>query len=136
MKTNFSAIALALAATSTATKFSVSGDGYLSENGKQISASKGAVEFQNQGTEFTVSDGFLSTSDGQKVYVGSVGDILYGSQNGDSGFSIENGELKWSHGGFYACPLDQLFQTIRLGATRKDGVTPGDDCSPIVLTQV
>ena len=70
------------------------------------------------------------------VYVGSRGDVLYGSQSGDSGFSIENGKLTWSHGSFYACPLDELFQTIKLGAVRKDNQTPGDDCSPIVLTQV
>lgn len=70
------------------------------------------------------------------VYVGSNGDVLYGSQSGDSGFSIEGGKLTWSHGSFYACPLDELFQTIKLGAVRKDGQTPGDDCSPIVLTQV
>ncbi|KAE8158506.1 hypothetical protein BDV40DRAFT_291772 [Aspergillus tamarii] len=136
MKTSFSVIALTLAAVSTATKFVVSGDGYLHENGKQILASNGAVEFQSQGSDFTVSNGFLSTSDGEKLYVGSRGDVLYGSQSGDSGFSIENGKLTWSHGSFYACPLDELFQTIKLGAVRKDNQTPGDDCSPIVLTQV
>lgn len=66
MKTVFSAIALALAATSTATKFVVSGDGYLHENGKQILASNGAVEFQSKGSDFTVSNGYLSTSDGKQ----------------------------------------------------------------------
>ncbi|KAK1144533.1 hypothetical protein N8T08_005406 [Aspergillus melleus] len=136
MKASFSAIALALAATSTATKFVVSGDGYMHLNGKQILASNGAVEFQSQGSDFTVSNGFLSTSDGKKLYVGSRGDVLYGSQSGDKGFSIEDGKLTWSHGSFYACPLDELFQTIKLGAVRKDSQTPGDDCSPIVLTQV
>jgi len=66
MKTSFSAIALALVASATATKFVVSGDGYMHENGKQILASNGAVEFQSQGSEFTVSDGFLRISNGQK----------------------------------------------------------------------
>ncbi|KAL4962348.1 uncharacterized protein BDV14DRAFT_202851 [Aspergillus stella-maris] len=137
MKTSISAIfALVLAATSSATKFVVSGDGYLHENGKQIYASGGAVEFRDQGSDFTVSNGYLSTSDGQKLYVGSNGDVLYGSQSGDSGFSIENGDLTWSHGSFYACPLDELFQTIKLGAVRKDNQTPGDDCATINLTQV
>ncbi|RDW81603.1 uncharacterized protein DSM5745_05160 [Aspergillus mulundensis] len=136
MKTSFSAIALALAATSTATKFVVSGDGYLHENGKQIFAANNAVEFQSQGSEFIVSNGYLSTSDGKNFYVGSNGDVLYRSTTGDAGFSIQDGKLTWAHGSFYACPLDELFQTIKLGAVRKDGQTPGDDCSPIVLTQV
>lgn len=81
---------------------------------------------------FLCLEKYLHTS----VYVGNRGDILYGSQSGDSGFSIESGKLTWSHGSFYACPLDELFQMIKLGAVRKDGQTPGDDCSPIVLTQV
>ncbi|GKZ79560.1 hypothetical protein AnigIFM56816_003760 [Aspergillus niger] len=138
MKTSFSAIALALAAasTATATKFVVSGDGYMHENGKQIYAADGAVEFRSTGSDFTVSNGYLINSDGQKLYVGSRGDVLYGSRSGDSGFSIEDGKLTWSHGSFYACPMDELFETIKLGAVRKDNQTPGDDCSPIVLTQV
>ncbi|KAL4957276.1 hypothetical protein BDW69DRAFT_180822 [Aspergillus filifer] len=137
MKTSISTIlALTLAVTSSATKFVVSGDGYMYENGKQIYASNGAVEIQSQCSEFTVSNGYLSTSDGQQLYVGSNGDVLYGSQSGDSGFSIDNGKLTWSHGSFYACPLDELFQTVKLGAVRKDNQTPGDDYSPILLTQV
>ncbi|KAL4794586.1 hypothetical protein BDV19DRAFT_389954 [Aspergillus venezuelensis] len=137
MKTSISAIlALALAATSSATKFVVSGDGYMHKNGQQIYASNGAVEFRKQGSDFTVSNGYLSTSDGQQLYVGSNGDVLYGSQSGDSRFSIEGDKLTWSHGSFYACPLDELFRAIKLGAVRKDNQTPGDDCSPIVLTQV
>ncbi|KAM0549552.1 hypothetical protein ACHAPJ_009368 [Fusarium lateritium] len=134
---SFTALALVLAASASATKFSVSGDGFFKLNGKQLITNDGTIDFQSKGTDFTVNkDGTISLPSGQKLSVTDIGDVVYGSGTAAKGFAVKDGKLTWAYGGFYACPTKEIYQDIRLGADRTDGIDIGDDCSALVLSVV
>ncbi|KAJ0131807.1 hypothetical protein HZ326_25096 [Fusarium oxysporum f. sp. albedinis] len=114
MKTSFATLVIPLVATVSAVKLSVSDDGFLHLNGKQLVASDGVIDFQASGSDFTVGkDGTLSLSNGQQVNINRNGDAIYGSGAGAKDFGIKDGKMTWARGDIYACLTEENYQKIR-----------------------